>query len=285
MDILKRTISLEDAISRNSDTTYGLMTASTFHINIMLTQKIDNMGLFTDIDYLNLEPDYSILINKLNNLQISFPFMDDLNPPSIILTGFTSHLRLDNLNVSDWYKYGDKITGTTQSRLTELRSYNKVNRFIPNFNINTQTYINYDNQIVNGVDRIISFTTANTATYVFDANDDLNIGTDLQITGLKFSDNKSQPNNINTFDRDDASKVLSSIEFIGEGWNNTNTSLSALTKEEYLLGIINEPEIFSDVFIDRGNTSVMELHLKLAEVESVQHLENFGNGFYNLVKI
>ena len=77
---------------------------------------------------------------------------------------------------------------------------------------------------------------------------------------------------------------LTEMTFIGEGWNETNTSLSAITKEEYLFGITERPEVYSDVFIDRGDTTVFEKHLRLSEVESLEHLERYNNGFYRLVK-
>jgi hypothetical protein len=61
-------------------------------------------------------------------------------------------------------------------------------------------------------------------------------------------------------------------------------SLSALTKEEYLFGIISPPEVQSDVFIDRGITTVMDKHLRMSEIKNLGQLSRYGNGFYNLTK-
>lgn len=277
MELIQKKILLEQNISRNADASYGNLTASTFNINIFLTQDIDNMGLYTDINFENVIPNYLILIDKLNNNGFTFPFMGGATLPSLILSGFTKNIRHDNAISNDWYSGGNPISGMTNSRINLLQSYNKNNRFIPNFNINEEQYVNYLGLSISGVSRVtnISTSTSGSTDYVFDTKNDINIGTQSQNTGLLFSD-------LNTFVSKQAN---TSMYYIGEGWNKTNTSLSALTKEEYLFGITSEPEVFDDVFIDRGQTTVMEKHLKLSEVESLEHLKWFGNGFYKINKV
>jgi hypothetical protein len=297
MKLIKKQISLEEGISRNADQTYGLLTATTFGFNIMLEQTIDDMGVFTDFPYVNEPVDYTELIDKLTISGITFPFMSGQTPPSVILTAYTQYIRYDNALVSDWYQDGDVVTAYTESRLNALKSYNKNNRYIINFNIDTDQYLNYDNQTIYGVSRITDRISGDTGTttYVFDANNDINIGTPNQTSGLLFTEsniilNASKQNkfdfNNKKYTKGESLLInnLSKVNYKAEGWNNTNTSLSALTKEEYLFGIINSPEVFSDVFIDRGSTTVMEYHLKLSEVESIEHLEWYGNGFYNINK-
>jgi len=86
MEVIKRKILLENSIDRNIDSqTWGSLTASSFSINIQLTQTIDDMGLFTDIEFIpktdiELQPDYSLLINKLNENGFTFPFMSGVVP-------------------------------------------------------------------------------------------------------------------------------------------------------------------------------------------------------------
>jgi hypothetical protein len=109
------------------------------------------------------------------------------------------------------------------------------------------------------------------------------MGTTNQIYGLQYRDYSANTinsivNGINTITQ------LSNFRYIGEGQNETNVSLSALTKEEYLFGIISPPEVKNDVFIDRGVTSVMDLHLRLSEIKNLGQLSRYGNGFYNLTK-
>jgi len=294
MELIKKKILIENGLSRKSDSTYGTMTATTFNINIMLTQDVDNMGLYTDTPIYNVIPDYTILIDKLNTNGFSFPFMNGVTLPSTILNGFNKDMRYDNSTDSDWFVGGNEMSGITNSRVNTLQSYNKNNRFIPNFNISDESYENYLGNTINGVSRVTEITTgiSGSTKYVFDAESDINIGTDSQISGLRFIDFNSGTLNNRVVsekikgEKASASKVKNTaVYYIGEGWNMTNTSLSALTKEEYLFGVINQPEVFDDVFIDRGKTTVMEKHLKLSEVESLEHLKWFGNGFYNVTKV
>ena len=67
-----------------------------------------------------------------------------------------------------------------------------------------------------------------------------------------------------------------------EGFNQTNVELNATTKEEYLFGITSTPTVFSDLFIDRGRTTVLQSHMQLGEIKNMEDLINYGNGFYNL---
>jgi hypothetical protein len=77
---------------------------------------------------------------------------------------------------------------------------------------------------------------------------------------------------------------VTSFSYVGEGINETNVSISALTKEEYLFGIISPPEVQSDVFIDRGITTVMDKHLKMSEIKNLGELIRYGNGYYKLTR-
>lgn len=274
METIKRTICLEDGISRKNDVTYGTLTASTFYTNIYLTQSFDNMGIYTDIEYVDEPVDYGVLINKLTENGYNFPFMNGVTPPSVIYQGFTSCTRVDGASIEEWYSSGDKITINTSSRINELRSYNYNSKFVDGFDVNSETYIDYKGDTINGVNRVVEYQDSG-STYVFDANNDSNIGTENQDSGLLYQDSGSIMTNL----------FGTQVIYQTEGWNETNSSLSALTKEEYLMGILYPPEVFSDVFIERGATTVMEKHLRLSEINSLEQLQNYGNGYYNIVKI
>jgi hypothetical protein len=144
-----------------------------------------------------------------------------------------------------------------------------------------ETYTNYKNISVNGVSRIVS--ASEPKKYVFDAVNDPTIGTTSQVHGLQYIDYSANTQNI-LVDNVIVQNQLTNFRFIGEGQNETNISLSALTKEEYLFGIISTPEVKNDVFIDRGVTSVMDIHLRLSEIKNLGQLSRYGNGFYNLTK-
>jgi len=291
MEVVKRKILLENSIDRsNNSPNWGVLTADTFYINIFLTQSVDDMGLFTDIEYFSANTsnptpvNYSILTSKLLLSGYTFPFMSGLEVyPTVGLTETDKvTLRLPSETETDFYNYINlPITGITDSKIEDLRSYNQLARYRIGFDMEKETYVNYENIIVNGVSRIIS--NSDPKVYVFDTINDLNMGTTNQIYGLQYRDYSantinSTVNGINTITQ------LSNFRYIGEGQNETNVSLSALTKEEYLFGIISPPEVKNDVFIDRGVTSVMDLHLRLSEIKNLGQLSRYGNGFYNLTK-
>lgn len=289
MEVIKRKILLEDSIDRGNDSNkWGTITASTFYLNILLTQNVDDMGLFIDSEFtqkdkVNGVVDYSILVSKLNTLGYTFPFMTGAMPQTLTNVGGTDKvtLRLPDSTESDYYVFGNlPITGNTDSKIEDVKSYKSTDQFRINFNTATETYVNYNNLTVMGVDRIKSM--GEPKIYVFDTENDVNLGTNSQTTGIQYRDysgtTKLRINGVVDI------VPLSTFRFIGEGWNETNVSLSALTKEEYLFGIISPPEVQSDVFIDRGATSVLDMHLRLSEIGNISELTRYGNGFYKLNK-
>jgi hypothetical protein len=277
MEIIRRKILLENFIDRRENSpNYGKMTADTFYVNIVLTQNIDDMGMFTDMPYVpkgtgaNSTPDYTVLIKKLRDLGLSFPFMNGVVPTNT-LTGVSNIVRTIASKELNYYNYlGLTISAQTQSRLEDVRTYDKNNVYQLNFNTEDETYTNYSGGVVNGVTRITSLT--NPLSYVFDTNkNDPRIGTDRQKDGILFQEYSGFTNRPTIY-----------AIYIGQGFNETNISLSALTKEEYLFGIISKPEVESDVFIDRGIVEIYERHLKMSEITNLGELSRYGRGYYNL---
>jgi len=275
MELIQRKILLEDCIDRNYNSpTYGTLTATSFYINVSLMQNIDDMGMFTDIIYTpnfvgqDTKVDYTPLINKLSISGITFPFMNGITPNAV--QTLNADIRATGTTQADYYDYRNKtITASTDSKIEDVRAYGANQPYRINFNTNTETYINFSGQTINGVDRVTQLLP--NPTYVFNADvNDLNIGTLNQKNGLLYID--------------DTATTVTTVSYIGEGWNQTNISLSALTKEEYLFGIISKPEIKSDVFIDRGLTVVFERQLKLSEITNLNELARYNKGYYNLTK-
>jgi hypothetical protein len=242
----------------------------------MLTQNIDDMGMFTDMIYLPNFPnnytavDYTVLTNKLLLSGITFPFMFG-QLPTFSETNINPQTRVTGKTDSDYYDFTNKIvSGFTDSRAEDVQSYDKNQPYKLGFDMASETYTNYTGGTVNGVSRVTS-TNPSAFTYVFDVDkNDANIGTKNQKDGLLFIDDQ----NSNAY-----------MSYIGQGWNETNTSLSALTKEEYLLGIISRPEIESDVFIDRGIVTIYEKHLKMSEITNLAQLSRYGGRYFNLTVI
>jgi hypothetical protein len=291
MEVLKRKILLENSIDRSPNSqTWGTLTAETFFINVFLTQTYDDMGIFTELDFISADTinpqtvDYTILNNKLLSSGLTFSYMTD---PTVYFTGTTSDfenftLRDPSKIVSDYYNYLYlSLTGSTDSKISELMSYNATQMYIPGFDIVQTNYQNYENISLSAVSRVTVLGEPNK--YVFDTIVDTNIGTDNQIYGLYYQDYTGKTNTVN-INGIPTTIPLTVFTFVGEGQNETNTSLSAITKEEYLFGIISKPEVKNDVFIDRGVTSVFEPHLRLSEIKTLGELTRYGNGFYKIVR-
>ena len=275
MDYIKRKILLENSIDRqNNSSNWGSLTATSFYIKVMLTQNMDDMGLFTDIDYVGLTGATA-------------------NPITGLTTGTNKFTIRDPKNIeSTYYNYGNsRITGYTDSKIEDVKSYDTSNPYQVGFNISEETYelYNYSVEknkpplygIVDGVSRVTIF--GEPSIYVFDALDDSAIGTKTQPYGILYEDYTGTTRTV-TIDGIKQKIPQTSFSYVGEGINETNVSLSALTKEEYLFGIISRPEVQSDVFIDRGITTVFDKHLRLSEIKNLGQLSRYGNGYYNLTK-
>lgn len=57
-----------------------------------------------------------------------------------------------------------------------------------------------------------------------------------------------------------------------------------ITRNEHFLCFIDEPTIFSDIFVERGKMGVMEKNLRLGEIDNTGELEIYGNGYFNIRK-
>ena len=47
---------------------------------------------------------------------------------------------------------------------------------------------------------------------------------------------------------------------------------------------LNEENVDSDIYIDRGINAAFEKHLKLGEVTSLEALEQYGNGYFKIME-
>lgn len=58
---------------------------------------------------------------------------------------------------------------------------------------------------------------------------------------------------------------------------------SAITKNEVLLNVIDEAEVQSNVFIERGKLSALERIERLGEINNIGDLEKYGYSFFNII--
>ena len=57
---------------------------------------------------------------------------------------------------------------------------------------------------------------------------------------------------------------------------------SAITKNEVLLNVIDQPQLISSVFVERGKNSALENFRRIGEVSNMNDLVNYGYNFFNI---
>ena len=66
------------------------------------------------------------------------------------------------------------------------------------------------------------------------------------------------------------------------GLTTENITQSAITKFEYLINVIEEPIIQTNVFIERGKNTGLESFRRIGEVSNIVALQNYGYKFFEL---
>ena len=157
-----------------------------------------------------------------------------------------------DLDVYDFSTSPITITGYTTSNVNGLAVYGKKSNL-------------YEGKFKLGVQ--VTGTSGNIGTYW---------GPDSSNTYIAYT-----INDIDYYDYNDGTTI-----FIVESSGITSNMLvcSALTKNEVLLNVIDEAEVQTDVFIDRGKISAYERVQRLNEIKNIGELVNYGYKFYNIVK-
>lgn len=249
MEILRRQILIEDGVSRVTGTTYGTLTATSFNIPIFLTQNFEDMGLFTNMPYiqksplLTTPPDEFIGINRPTGVTITMYYGDEV-----------------------------KVTGTTDDdNLSEVQSY-IVNPTNGNPGFSSGVNMAQDIQFTfDGVDSISS----NKIEYTIGANPN-----NVTNTGIHYTTYWDEY--VNKIDPKTGEVIRynkTEFNYKTSGRTQFNTSLSAITKEEEFLGIVFPQEVRNEVFIERGGEDIFEKHMCMAEIKTVNDIEEYRNGY------
>jgi hypothetical protein len=88
-------------------------------------------------------------------------------------------------------------------------------------------------------------------------------------------------NQVNYYDYVDGTTI-----FFEESSGLTSNNIVAvpITKEEVLIKVIDQPQIQTDVFVERGKNSGLERIMRFGEVDNLGDLLNYGYGFFNVEK-
>ena len=168
-----------------------------------------------------------------------------------IFTGDSNTL-IDDYDSSTFTTVPFLITGYTQSNLNDLTQYGpKLNLFGGKFKLNIPvTGTSGNSGIVYGPDPTDTYTayTINNILYW-----DINDGT--------------------------------TIYFVSSyGIDKDDYVLSAITKNEALLNVIDEPQIQSELFVERGKISGLEAIQRLGEVDNLGDVSKYGYGYFKVKK-
>jgi hypothetical protein len=176
------------------------------------------------------------------------------NPYDFIFTGDSNNSIQDQIS-SNYTTIPFIITGYTKSRLSELSQYGK-DKYVAGQPI----YVVSGNTISGGklkpnlveFGKVISITPQETK---------------YEIQGITYSDFQNGPT---------IYMVKSS------GITSNMISSSAITKDETLLRIVDKPQVWSDVFIERGKNSGQESVHRLGEVDNLGDLIKYGYRFFKV---
>ncbi len=233
-------------------------------IDSLISRNPSNYGsIIEPFLYINFTLDHDISdIGLFSNESFIERIISGVNKTDI-LKGYRP-----NYDIKSWHKEGGVITSLTESKLNEFQGYKESERLKLNFDINKSAITTFNGINVNVVSRITKID-GNNYSYVKDVP-------------LNYINDENYFGEIGLWYEDKGGKT--EVSFKSQGLNKTNSDLKALTKEEYLLSIISKPEIKSDIFIDRGSNNVLESHLRLREIETLDHLVNYNGGYYNITK-
>ena len=278
-----------------------------YEIPILLTENINNLGIMSEFD-----GDIEQIEEKVN-----FTYTGQNNTITVFNTcNVEKYLFLNNSEFKIEWGDGSWDNIDINSSLTHTYSTNgvytltlsndsewgnevvKKTIIIPYIDVSTNAdlinqyfneYINYTGY-TNGAPIISEATSRLDELKKYGSNDNYE---DLEITpeytGYTFTYVDSNENSvtINYRDYNDGRTIVFipedrfvfiNNEIHGELYNGK------ITRMEHLIGFVEEPRIYSDIFVERGKLGVMERNFRLSEIQSINELEIYGNGFFNVKK-
>ena len=89
-------------------------------------------------------------------------------------------------------------------------------------------------------------------------------------------------NEIDYYDYPDGTTVFA---VYSSGFTANDLVCEPMVKEEFLIGVYDQPEVQSDIFIERGKYSALEPIQRLNEVYNMGTLTSYGYGFFKINKV
>jgi hypothetical protein len=85
---------------------------------------------------------------------------------------------------------------------------------------------------------------------------------------------------VNYYDYNDGTTIFFQQS---SGFTSNNLTSVPITKDEVLLKVIDQAQIQTNVFVERGKVSAYERVQRLGEVDNLGDMINYGYGFFNVV--
>lgn len=184
------------------------------------------------------------------------------------------------------------------SIINPLGTYTYTGTTIPYFNIDNEYYLesgktlNYQNDYVPltgytnftylgiGGSRIEEKRLYGSTTYsgVTLGSDDVG---DYQQYSFLYTGNTTGTTTVYYRDYDNGTTLITGNT---SGFTQEEVINEMLTRNEHFLGFVDEPIIYSDVFVERGKQGVLEKTLRLSEIDNIGELNIYGNGYFKVRK-
>ena len=87
--------------------------------------------------------------------------------------------------------------------------------------------------------------------------------------------------NLNYIDYSDGYTMITGTTY---GFTKEEVFNNLIARNEHFLGFIDDPVIYSDIFVERGKTTVMENNFRLGEVDNMVELANYAGGYFTIKK-
>lgn len=160
------------------------------------------------------------------------------------------------------------VTITGESKIEEFRRYGKIDNDPDLYNPTWNTGFTQEIHASNGIVKQITGMTSNPDGLSYQKLYNYNIWNDNDLkTKINYSD---------------TGNGLSIISYNTSGLTSENSINVPSIKLDYLIGLVDAPKINVDVFIDRGSNSSFDRHIKLGDINSLDDLERYGNGYYKI---
>ena len=88
-------------------------------------------------------------------------------------------------------------------------------------------------------------------------------------------------NGVNYYDYSDGTTIFFEPS---SGFTENNLTQRPITKDEVLLKVVDQAQIQTDIFIERGKNSAYERIQRMGEVDNLGDMINYGYGFFNVEK-